>query len=700
MRILIVCSGNKSAGEFQFPLDQPFIYEQTKSLELLDAEIELFLIKGKGITGYLKNIKKLRNVINNKNFDIVHAHNGPSGFIAVFQRTVPVIITFHGSDINLRYLNVLSSIASLFSKWNIFVSRKLYDKIYIKPSAKYSIIPCGINLNIFYPIDKTLARNKLGLSETGKYILFGAAFNNPIKNYSLAKKALALVNSNIEVLELRNKSREEVWYLLNACDVLLLTSKSEGSPQVIKEAMACNCPVIATNVGTVEEIIGEAINCYITDFNPKNIAEKLITILTTGGRADGQVRVKEYDNLLIANQILKVYHTLVPQVPYQICSKTIIDTSVPGVIFDEEGVSNYCKIFDNLAEAYPREDSGMKEWLQIVRGIKGISKRRKYNCIIGVSGGTDSSYLMHIAKEYELNPLVVNLDNGWNSEISYSNILKLTKRLNFDLETYVIDYEEIKDLLLCYMKASLPWIDNPTDIAIQSVLYKIAGKEKIRYILVGNDFRTEGKQPTEWTYSDVRQLLYLHRKYGKTKLKSFPMLNVWHLYYLSLVKGIKMISVYHYIDYQKKMAQDFLKSEYNWQYYGEHHHENIFTKFAIAQWLPKKFNIDKRIITYSAQIMSEEISRDEALERIKKEPYTEDEMERDKEYVIKKLGLTRHELDGIWNRPNKSFLDYPSYYPIIRRFVRFAMPLATGLLKVKPKIFFEMEVRNNTIINV
>jgi len=694
MRILIVCSGNKSTGEFQFELDQPFIYEQTKSLELLDVEIELFLIKGKGILGYLKNIKKLRNVLNSKNFDIIHAHNGPSGFIATFQRRVPVIITFHGSDINLRYLNVISSFAVLFSKWNIFVSQKLYDKIYLKTSARYSIIPCGINMDVFSPFDKTIARNKLGLSTTGKYILFGAAFNNPIKNYALTKKALELSGVNSEVIELKNKSREEVCYLLNACDVLLLTSKSEGSPQVIKEAMACNCPIIATNVGTVKEIIGEARNCYITDFNPKNIAEKLITILTTGGRADGQANIKEYDNLLIANQILKVYHTLVPQVPYQICSKTIIDTSVPGVIFDEEGVSNYCKIFDNLAEAYPREDSGMKEWLQIVRGIKGISKRRKYNCIIGVSGGTDSSYLMHIAKEYELNPLVVNLDNGWNSEISYSNILKLTKRLNFDLETYVIDYEEIKDLLLCYMKASLPWIDNPTDLAIQSILYKIAYKEHVKYILLGNDFRSEGKQPTEWTYSDNWQLKFLHKKFGKTKLKTYPLLGLIELNYLSFIKGIKMISVYHYISYQKSGAQKFLNEKYDWNYYGEHHHENLFTKFAIAYWLPKKFNIDKRIITYSAQILSGEISRDEALKKIREQPFKETDIKRDIDYVIKKLGLTDTEFREIWNKPNRTFLNYPSYYPLIKNLIKIVRPWATSVLKVKPKIFFEMEVRN------
>lgn len=694
MRILIVCSGNKTTGEFQFVLDQPFIYEQTKSLELLNIEIELFLIKGKGILGYLKNIKRLREAIKSKNFDIVHAHNGPSGFIAIFQRIVPVIITFHGSDINLRYLNIISSFTRLFSKWNIFVSQKMYDKIYIKPSAKYSIIPCGINLNVFYPIDKNMARNELGLSLTGKYILFGAAFNNHIKNYSLAKKAVELVAVNYEVIELKNKSREEVWYLLNACDVLLLTSKSEGSPQVIKEAMACNCPIITTNVGTVKEIIGETRNCYVTDFNAKSIAEKLLAILATGERANGQEYIKKYDNSLIASQIVKVYHTLVPKVTYQICSKTIIDTSVPGVKFDAEGVSNYCTIFDNLAKAYPRGESGLNEWLQIVGEIKSTSKKRKYNCIIGVSGGTDSSYLMHIAKEYELNPLVVNLDNGWNSEISYSNILKLTKILDFDLETYVIDYEEIKDLLLCYMKASLPWIDNPTDLAIQSILYKIAKKERVKYILLGNDFRSEGKQPTEWTYSDNRQLKNLHKRFGKTKLKTYPLLGLLELNFLSFIKGIKMISVYHYISYQKSSAQKFLNEKYDWHYYGEHHHENLFTKFAIAYWLPKKFNIDKRIITYSAQILSGDISRDEALKKIREQPFKETDIKRDIEYVIKKLGLTETQFNEIWNNPNRTYLDYPSYYPLIKRLIKIVRPWATSVLKVKPKIFFEMEVRN------
>ena len=694
MRILIVCSGNRVCENFNFELHQPFIYEQTKRLESIGIKIDIFLIIGKGFLGYLKNIKRLKDTINSQNYDIVHAHNGPSGFLSIFQRLLPVVITFHGSDINLGYLNILSSIAGIFSSWCIFVSPKLYSKILIKPDKKFSIIPCGINLNLFYPFDKGIARNRLGLSGEEKLILFGAAYDNPIKNFALAEEALNAVDIKYEIIELKKRTREEVWLLLNACDVLLLTSKSEGSPQVIKEAMACNCPIVSTDVGTVREIIGETQNCFITDFNPASIAEKLKVILSSCYRSNGHKNILNYDNILVADKIEEVFNTVVPKIPYQVCSKTIIDTSVPGVQFDKNGVSNYCKIFESLAKAYPRGTRGMDEWLQMVENIKKTKTRNKYDCIIGVSGGTDSSYLMHIAKEHDLKPLVVNLDNGWNSEVSYSNILKLTKALNFDLETYVIDYEEIKDLLLSYMRASLPWIDNPTDLAIQAILYKTARKEGVKYILLGNDFRSEGKQPTEWTYSDNHQLKFLHSKFGKTKLKTYPLLGMLELNYLSFIKGIKMVSVYHYIPYQKKEAQEFLKKKYDWQYYGEHHHENSFTKFAISYWLQKKFNIDKRIITYSAQIMSGEITRDEALARVGELPVDDTKTQREIDYVIKKLGLTSSDFNKIWERRNKTFLDYPSYYPLIRKFSRIIFPIATSILKVKPKIFYEMEIRN------
>jgi asparagine synthetase B (glutamine-hydrolysing) len=211
------------------------------------------------------------------------------------------------------------------------------------------------------------------------------------------------------------------------------------------------------------------------------------------------------------------------EVKSKVCKLGIWDETIPGVSFDNRGVSNYAKIQLKLMEDFPRGEIGEKQWQKIVLDIKKTTNNRKYNCIVGISGGTDSSYLLHIlVKKYGLKPLAVNLDNGWNSEIAVANIKTMTKSLGIDLETYVIDYEEIKDLMRCYMLAALPWIDAPTDLAIQAILYLTAQKENIKYIFLGNDFRSEGKQPTEWTYSDTKQLKYLHKKFGRVKLKTYP----------------------------------------------------------------------------------------------------------------------------------------------------------------------------------
>ena len=208
---------------------------------------------------------------------------------------------------------------------------------------------------------------------------------------------------------------------------------------------------------------------------------------------------------------------------YRICTRGIWDTTVPGITFDENGVSNYAKMFDKLCEVYPRGEKGKRYWENIVDQIKEKGKNKRYDCIIGVSGGTDSSYLLHIVKkEYGLRPLAVNLDNGWSSEIAVQNIKKVTKALDVDLETYVINYEEVKVVLRAYIKACLPWIDGPTDNAIKSVLFKIAEREGIYNILTGSDFRSEGKQPIEWTYTDSKQMLFLLKNYEKINLKTYP----------------------------------------------------------------------------------------------------------------------------------------------------------------------------------
>ena len=252
----------------------------------------------------------------------------------------------------------------------------------------------------------------------------------------------------------------------------------------------------------------------------------------------------------------------------------------------------------------------------------------------------------------------------------------------------------MKDILKTYMKASLPWIDAPTDMAIKSVLYYTAVREGIKYILDGADFRSEGKQPTEWTYGDAKQLLCLQKKFGDQKIKTFPYTTITRLFYYGFIKKIKKVHPFYYLDYQKKEAQRLLIKEYDWEYYGGHHHENIFTRFAIAYWLPKKFNIDKRIITLSAQVLSGEITRQDASEELKNPPYNTDAMERDKDYIVKKLGLTSKNFEEIWNSTNKFFWNYPSYYPTIKKYMRFIKPILKYILHREPMMFAEMEMRN------
>jgi N-acetyl sugar amidotransferase len=376
------------------------------------------------------------------------------------------------------------------------------------------------------------------------------------------------------------------------------------------------------------------------------------------------------------------------------CSRGIWDTSVPGIYFDEYGVSNYAKMFDNLCDSYPRGEKGEKYWETIVNQIKKRNKGKRYDCIIGVSGGTDSCFLLHLAKnKFGLRPLAVNLDNGWNSEIAVQNIKRVTKALDIDLETYVIDYEEVKSVLRAYMKAGLPWIDGPTDHAIKAVLFKIAEREKIKAILSGSDFRSEGKQPSEWTYTDSKQLLHVINTFEKVKLKSYPIQGVLNLSIAAGIKKIKIYRPFNSINYQKQAAQDFLKQNYGWEYYGGHHHENIFTKFAISYWLPKKFGIDKRLITLSAQILSGEIEREYALNLINKPPYDPDQMERDKDYVLKKLDMNETSFANIWASPNHYYWDYPSYMPLIERYSNSVSSIMKYLYPAMPTIMLEKQNR-------
>jgi N-acetyl sugar amidotransferase len=380
---------------------------------------------------------------------------------------------------------------------------------------------------------------------------------------------------------------------------------------------------------------------------------------------------------------------------HKVCSKGVWDTSVPGITFDENGASNYSKMFERYRDQYPRGEKGEKDWEEFVEKIKSEGKGKDYDCIIGVSGGTDSSYLLHLAKkEYGLRPLAVNLDNGWSSDISVKNIKKVTKALDIDLETYVIDYEEMKDILRSYMKANLPWVDFPTDQAIKSILYRTANRENIKYVLIGQDFRSEGTQPNEWTYGDAKQIKYIQKTFGSKKLKTFPNISFLERLYLVYAKKINLVFPFFFVNYNKQDAQKMLIETYDWEYYGGHHHENLFTKFVISYWLYEKFGIDKRIITLSAQVMSGKISREDALAELKKIPYNKETIESEKTFVLKKLGLTNDDFEKIWNGENKTYHDYPSDHELILKIAKLVKPFIERILPQLPSYFIQIEERD------
>ena len=299
MRILIICSRN--SGKIA-----SFIQEQGDALSQLGVQIAYFPIEGKGLCGYLKNKKRLLLKINEFMPDLIHAHYGLSGLLANLQRKIPVITTYHGSDINNAKILPLSRLNMILSVHNIFVSEK--NRLKSNQTRNQSLIPCGVDTNLFKPQDKAKARKILDLNEDKKYILFAGAFANSVKNSALAKSAVSLLN-NIFLIELQGYSREEVGLLLNAVDVVLLTSFTEGSPQIIKEAMACNCPIVSVAVGDVENTIGGTTGCFISTYEPTDIANKLKQALEYEKRTDGRERILALglDRETVARQILSVY---------------------------------------------------------------------------------------------------------------------------------------------------------------------------------------------------------------------------------------------------------------------------------------------------------------------------------------------------------------------------------------------------------
>ncbi len=341
---------------------------------------------------------------------------------------------------------------------------------------------------------------------------------------------------------------------------------------------------------------------------------------------------------------------------YQVCTRCIMDTSDPEITFDEKGVCNYCKMYEERAKNELKSPEELKELIKKIKKAGG-------KCLIGVSGGTDSSMAAYLLKKHGLTPLAVSFDNGWDTDIAKENVRNLVKKLNLELIEYKVDPEEFKDLQVAFLKASISNAEIPTDHAILAFLYQLASERGIKYIIHGGNIVTEAIMPKSWGYDskDLKHLRAIHKKFGKVKLKNFPQMSLWHWLYYTFIKGIKYIPILNYISYNREEAKEILKRELGWQDYGGKHAESIYTRFFQYYILPRKFKIDKRKAHLSTLINSGQITREEALEEVKKEPYSDKNMmENDKTLVLEKLGLSEEEFERIMRLPIRSYKDFPN----------------------------------------
>ncbi|MGK5002840.1 N-acetyl sugar amidotransferase [Janthinobacterium rivuli] len=349
---------------------------------------------------------------------------------------------------------------------------------------------------------------------------------------------------------------------------------------------------------------------------------------------------------------------------YQVCSNCVMDTTDTQIVFDEHGVCDHCHDFnDHVLPNWHPDAVGEREFQAVADKIKLEGQGKPFDCILGMSGGLDSSYLLHLAvKKYGLRPLVFHVDGGWNSDIAVSNIQMLVDGLGMDLYTEVINWEEMKDLQLAFFKSGVPHLDIPQDHAFVATLYHFANKHKIKYILNGGNVSTECvRNPLDWLYygTDLRQIRDIHGRFGKRKLKTFPFSGIlFHKFYLRYIKGVRVVKPLDYMPYSKKIAIDTLASTYGWRAYPQKHFESRFTRFYEGYWLPTRFGMDTRRVQFSSLILTKQMTREEALEELRKPAHNPATIDEEFDYIATKLDISSDELRDCMNLPKKSYRDY------------------------------------------
>jgi N-acetyl sugar amidotransferase len=340
-----------------------------------------------------------------------------------------------------------------------------------------------------------------------------------------------------------------------------------------------------------------------------------------------------------------------------------MDTSDPGIEFNNIGECSLCTEFihKRARHNYHGQESDA-QFKQLIAEMKKAGEGKEYDCVVGLSGGIDSSYVAYICKQNGLRALAVHMDNGWNSEEAVLNIKNIAQKLQIDYESYVLDWEEFKDLQLAFLKASVPEAETPTDIALLAAVHKTALKYGIKYIISGGNFATEGILPKYWHYNakDLTYLKYIQKTFGTKSLRKFPLFGFVQEMYYKLVKKMRIVYLLNYIPYSKNDAMELLTKELDWRYYGGKHYESKYTGFIQSYYLFKKFGIDYRRATFATQICTGEITRAIALQKLETKPYDDAKAQIEKEYIAKKLSISLKEFEDIIDLPAKWYDDYPN----------------------------------------
>jgi N-acetyl sugar amidotransferase len=679
-----------------------FSFTGEKECSFLHEQLNIFIIKKKKTYNFLKKF------INQYDIFYVHFINFRiCKFLLLYNCNATIV--FHGVEaisakryyfdfhkkpfffikkIIYNYINFYF-LKKLFKKKNIkliFVSQWLLDIIskdlnYNFSKSQKTIIPNSVN-NFFLEskkefkilksekikviVIKNFDSYKYAGDLTLKFILEYSKTNyfsnfefliygNGLILDKFYKKLLCLKNVKIIKNYLLNLDLAKIYHEQH---IFLYLTRLDAQSLSVSEALSAGMVVVSSNVAAMPEFITNNYNGILIDNNYLSFKENFDLIATNKKNLALLSKNAAYSAKNIFSSNINCKKEIEFSIKKIICKNCLMDNSTSDIYFDENLVCSYCIKFIPLLDSIKVENSKTDKLGLLFNIIKEHRPRQLYDSLIGVSGGVDSSYVVHLAKTNNLNPLLVHFDNGWNSETSISNINKLINKTNFDLKTVVMNWEEFRDIQLSFLKAGVIDIELPTDHAIFANLLNIAKKYKIKNILSGTNIFTEHAMPLDWMWrkTDFKNIADIHKKNGSIKIKNFPRMKFFNWYFAQYgMSQYKIHEPLNCINYTKKNAVEILKKNYDWKNYSEKHYESIFTKFYQSFILPKKFKIDKRTVHYSSLIRNNELSRDEAKSQISKKIITHED---DIEYVARKFSISKEELLKIINQPPSSHYEY------------------------------------------